>query len=125
MGGAALAGYFLAGGTANPVRASTVTFHGLTFAQLIHALSSRSETRGLTAEFGRPLNTKLYATLAGSVALQLGAQYFPPARSLLRLSPLGLGDMVAIAGIALGSTLANDILGYVLRDFEQPFPRKA
>ena len=125
MGTASLAGYFLAGGAANPVRAGTLTFHGLTFAQLLHALSSRSETRGLAAELGRPPNPKLYATLAGSVALQIAAQLFPPTRQLLRLAPIGFGDALAIAGIAVGSTVVNDALGYVLRDFERTFPRKA
>ena len=125
MGTAALSGYFLAGGSANPVRASTITFHGLTFAQLIHALSCRSETLGLAAERKRPPSPKLYATLAGSVALQIGAQLFPPTRKLLRLAPLGVSDVLAIAGIAVASTVTNDVLGYVLRGFERPPPRNA
>jgi Ca2+-transporting ATPase len=125
MGGAALTGYFLAGGAANPVRAGTLAFHGLTFAQLLHALSCRSETRGFAAEIGRPPSAKLYATLAGSAAVQVAAQMFPLTRRFLRLAPLGAGDVLAIAGIAVGSTLANEVLGRVLRDFEQPLPRKA
>ena len=123
MGSAALAAYYLAGGSVNPLRARTLTFHGLTFAQLIHGLSCRSETLGLAAERTRPPSPKLYGTLAGSVALQIAAQLFPPTRSLLRLAPIGLGDILAIAGIAVTSTVANDVLGYVLREFEQPLPR--
>jgi Ca2+-transporting ATPase len=46
MGTAALAGYVLSGGAASAARASTVTFHGLTLAQLLHGIASRSETRG-------------------------------------------------------------------------------
>ena len=61
-------------------------------------------------------NPKLYATLVGSVALQIAAQLFPPTRHLLRLAPIGFGDALAIAGIAVGSTVVNDALGYVLRD---------
>jgi P-type Ca2+ transporter type 2C len=125
MGGAALTGYFLAGGASNPVRAGTLAFHGLTFAQLLHALSCRSETHGFAAEIGRPPSAKLYATLAGSAAVQVAAQMFPLTRRFLRLAPLGVGDVLAIAGIAVGSTLANDLLGRVLRDFERPLPRKA
>jgi Ca2+-transporting ATPase len=123
MGSAALAAYYLAGGSTNPVRAGTLTFHGLTFAQLIHGLSCRSETLGLAAERTRHPSPKLYGTLAGSVALQVAAQLFPPTRSLLRLAPIGIGDVLAIAGIAVTSTVANDVLGYVLREFEQPLPR--
>jgi Ca2+-transporting ATPase len=116
MGGAALAGYFLAGGAANPARAGTLTFHGLTFAQLLHALSSRSEADGFAAEFTRAPNSKLYATLAVSAVLQIGAQLFPATRGLLRLAPLGGGDLLAIAGIAASSTFLNDTLGYLLRE---------
>ena len=125
MGSAALAGYYLAGGPSNPVRAGTIAFHGLTFAQLIHGLSCRSETLGLAAERSRPPSPKLYATLAGSVALQVAAQVFPQTRSLLRLAPIGLSDILAIAGIAATSTVANDGLGYLLRDFEQTSPERA
>ncbi|HEX2335186.1 MAG TPA: HAD-IC family P-type ATPase, partial [Hyphomicrobiaceae bacterium] len=69
MGTAALAGYFFAGGAGNPARAGTLTFHGLTFAQLLHALSSRSETEGFAAELYRRPNPKLHATLAVSALL--------------------------------------------------------
>jgi Ca2+-transporting ATPase len=116
MGTGALAGYFLAGGAADPARAGTLTFHGLTFSQLLHAISSRSETEGFAAEFYRRRSPKLHATLAVSALLQAAVQIFPATRSFLRLAPLGAGDLLAIAGIAVGSTLANDVLGYVLRD---------
>ena len=119
MGTAALTGYFLAGGPTNATRAGTITFHGLTFAQLVHGLSCRSETQGVAAALRRPPSTKLYATLASSVALQVAAQAFPLTRRLLRLAPLAGGDILAIAGITMASTITNDILGYVLRDLEQ------
>ena len=63
--------------------------------------------------------------IAGMSNLQIAAQLFPPTRQLLRLAPIGFGDALAIAGIAVGSTVVNDALGYVLRDFERTFPRKA
>jgi P-type Ca2+ transporter type 2C len=123
MGTVTLAGYFLAGGAAGAARASTVTFHGLTFAQLLHAISSRSETRGFAAEFQRPANAKLYRALLGSAALQVAAQLFPATRRLLGLAPLGGADLLGIAGIAIGSTLVNDAVGYVLRDDTVPLRR--
>jgi Ca2+-transporting ATPase len=120
MGTAALAGYFTAGGTAGAARASTVTFHGLTLAQLLHAISSRSESRGFAAEFARQPSPQLYGAIAASAALQAAAQFVPSARRLLSLAPLGLPDVLAIAGIAVGATVANDIIGFLLRDGAAP-----
>jgi Ca2+-transporting ATPase len=120
MGTAALAGYFTAGGTAGAARASTVTFHGLTLAQLLHAISSRSESQGFAAEFARQPSPQLYGAIAASAALQAAAQFVPSARRLLSLAPLGLPDVLAIAGIAVGATVANDIIGFLLRDGAAP-----
>lgn len=112
MGGAALAGYFAMGG-AGP-RASTVAFHGLTVTQLLHAISSRSELRGIEAEFGRPANAKLYAAIGASVALQVAAQFIPGSRRLLGLAPLGLVDVMAIGAVALGATAVNSSISYIV-----------
>jgi Ca2+-transporting ATPase len=112
MGGAALAGYFAMGG-AGP-RASTVAFHGLTVTQLLHAISSRSELRGIEAEFGRPANAKLYAGIGASVALQVAAQFIPGTRRLLGLAPLGLVDIMAIGAVALGATAVNSSISYIV-----------
>jgi Ca2+-transporting ATPase len=120
MGTAALAGYFLAGGTAGAARASTVTFHGLTLTQLLHAITSRSEVRGFAAELGRKPNPYLYGAVAASTALQGVAQFVPAARRLLGLAPLGFVDLLAIAGIGLGATAVNDIIGFLLRDPRTP-----
>jgi Ca2+-transporting ATPase len=110
MGTASLAGHFLKGG--GP-RASTITFHALTAVQLLHAFTSRSETRGILSEFSRPANPSLYQAVAASAALQVAAQAFPATRRLLGLSPIGTFDIFAITGIALGSTLANNLIGAV------------
>ena len=116
MGTAALAGYFASGGGAGAARASTVTFHALTLAQLLHAISSRSENRGFAAEFSRAPNPQLYGAIAASAAVQAAAQFVPPVRRLLGLTPVGLADLLAIAGVAFGATIANDIIGFLLRD---------
>jgi Ca2+-transporting ATPase len=120
MGTAALAGFFLSG--AGP-RASTITFHGLTMAQLLHAITSRSESRGIFAELGRPGSPALYGAISASGALQLAAQLFPATRRLLRLTPLGAADLLAIGAIVFGSTLVNNVLDYVLLDWEGPARR--
>jgi len=122
MGAAALIGYFSAGGGAGGARASTVTFHGLTCGQLLHSLSCRSESRGLSFELSRPPNAMLYGGVGASLLLQAGAQLFPLTRRLLGLSPLGAGDLLRIGAIALGSSLANDIIGRIA-DREETPPR--
>jgi Ca2+-transporting ATPase len=111
MGGSALSVYFAAGGSGGSVRAGTITFHGLIIAQLLHAISSRSETRGLSAEFQRRPNFALYNAVAASVGLQAGAQFIPILRRFLGLAPLGPADLLGIGAIAVGSSLVNDILG--------------
>jgi Ca2+-transporting ATPase len=120
MGSAALVGYILSGGAAGAARASTVTFHGLTLAQLLHGIASRSETRGFAAEFYRPASPKLYGALAASAALQFVVQLFPATRRLIGLAPIGPNELLGIAGLALGATAANDTIGYLLRDGSEP-----
>jgi len=120
MGVAALIGYFSLGGGAGGARASTVTFHGLTCGQLLHSLSCRSELRGLSCEIGRPPNSKLYGAVGATLLLQAGVQLFPLARRLLGLSPLGAGVLLRIGAIALGSSLANDIIGRIADREEAP-----
>jgi Ca2+-transporting ATPase len=117
MGGAALAGYFFAG--PGP-RASTITFHALTAVQLLHAFTSRSETRDILSELERPANPTLYKAIAASTALQMVPQAFPTTRRLLGLSQIGILDLFAIAGIALGSTLVNNLLGAILNRHAAP-----
>ncbi len=124
MGGVSLAGYFFAGGAANPVRAGTVAFHGITLAQLLHAIVSRTESGGMRTGLVRPANGKLFGALAVSAGMQLFAQFFPPARRMLNLAPLGTRDLLAILGVGVGSTLINEILGELLRGVEtDPAPQ--
>ncbi|MBM3550556.1 MAG: cation-transporting P-type ATPase [Alphaproteobacteria bacterium] len=122
MGVAALLGYFSLGGAAGGARASTVAFHGITCGQLLHSLACRSERRGLSFELGRPSNTMLYGGVGATLLLQLGVQLFPLTRRLLGLSPLGPGDLLRIGAIALGSSLANDVVGRIA-DREEAPPR--
>jgi Ca2+-transporting ATPase len=117
MGTASLAGFFASG--AGP-RAGTITFHALTMMQLMHAVTSRSETRGILAELGRAGNPTLYGTIAASAVLQVAVQAFPTTRRLLRLTPLGAGDLLRVGAVVLGSTLLNNVLDTVLLDWEGP-----
>jgi Ca2+-transporting ATPase len=122
MAGATLAGYALSGGLVGSPRASTVTFHGITFAQMLHAISSRSETHGIFAGVSRSPNPTLYGAIGASMVLQVAAQLIPATRTLLGLTPLRGVDVLTIGGIALGSTLLNDAVGYLSRNRSPDFP---
>ncbi|MFQ3622938.1 MAG: HAD-IC family P-type ATPase, partial [Acetobacteraceae bacterium] len=89
-------------------------FHGLTLAQLLHALLCRSETHGpFDPRLGA--NPKLAAALAGCVGLQVAAQALPPLRGLLGLGPVGPRGLAAIALTALAPAAANAMLDSLAR----------
>jgi Ca2+-transporting ATPase len=119
MGTAALGVFLLTGG--GP-RASTITFHSLTAIQLVHALTSRSDTQGILAEATRPMNPVLYGAIAASAGLQVAAQIVPLTRRVLRLAPLGASDLVTIGGTVLASTLVSNVIDYIIRDRATPSP---
>ena len=108
------------GATGAPSSAGTVVFHGATFAQLLHALACRSETHGLLEELRREPNGKLYAALAVCAGLQAAVQVLPFSRRLLGLAPVGPRELVAIAGVALGSAATNEVVGRLLRAAARP-----
>ncbi|HEY7654084.1 MAG TPA: HAD-IC family P-type ATPase [Methylomirabilota bacterium] len=70
-------------------QATSVAFSTLTTAQLLHALTYRSGVAG---------SRVLLGTVAGTIGLQMGAMIVPPLRSLLGLTPLGLGDWGLVLG---------------------------
>jgi Ca2+-transporting ATPase len=107
IGAASLAGAFGA--------APGTVFHGLTLAQLAHALLCRSESRTPFGAGAPPRNARLTAALAACLALQAGAQGIGPLRRLLGLGPLGPGGVAAIAGMALAPLAANAMIGAMLR----------
>lgn len=122
LGIGALAAYLGSGGDpaaavtdSAPSRGRTLVFHGLTLAQLLHALACRSETHGLIEELRRPPNPKLYAALAASFGLQAGAQMVPFLRRLLGLAALDGRGLGMIFAAALGPLIANEALTALLR----------
>jgi Ca2+-transporting ATPase len=116
MSAAALGGFLLEGGSAGGARATSILFHGLTFSQLLHAIASRSETRGILAELDRRPSLGVYGAVAGSATLQVAAQAIPGLRRLLGLAPLRVTDILSIAAIALGSAAMNDVLNRIVRE---------
>jgi P-type Ca2+ transporter type 2C len=114
IGATTLAAYALAGGARNLPRASTITFHGITYGQLLHAIRCRSEAPGLYGKLIHSQNHKLNGALLLSALAQVGAQLSPATRRALDLAPLGGRDILTIAGVALGGGLANSMFDYAL-----------
>lgn len=134
-----LEGSLLAGGTLGAYawalrrygpgqKPGTVGFMTLTVAQLLHALSCRSEYRTIFDRELGPMNLPLKLGVGGSLALQLAAAMVPGLRSLLGLGRLGRADWIAItlaAGIPLLTNEALKKLGFWKRELAplNPAPR--
>ena len=129
-----LEGALLAGGTlgsyawalrrygAGP-QANSVAFMTLTTAQLLHALSCRSEHRTIFDRDLGPLNLPLKLGVGGSLALQLVAGVIPGLNSLLGLTRFNRLDWVAMAlgaGVPLLTNEALKKVGFWKREFEPP-----
>jgi Ca2+-transporting ATPase len=113
MAAATFATSHLAGRRGGP--AGTIAFHALTLSQVMHAFSCRNDQGGLIKSLAQPRNPRLVQAVAAGVALQAVAQFFPPARRLLGLSPLSSADLAAIVGGAGAATAANAVLARMLR----------
>ncbi len=98
-----------------------VAFHGLTAAQLLHALLCRSETHGpFDPRIGR--NPKLLGALGLCLGLQVAAQGVRPLRSLLGLGPLSPAALAAIVATAAAPTLINATIDAILRPRQERSP---
>jgi Ca2+-transporting ATPase len=82
-------------------------FLALTVAQLLHALSGRSETETLFDRTGRPPNRRLDLAVALLIAVQLGALALPPLRRLLGLQGLRLADLAVVGAADMAAFAAN------------------
>jgi Ca2+-transporting ATPase len=80
-------------------RASTMAFHSLTVAQLLHAMSCRSNEVSIYDKEKLPPNKYLTFALGGSLGLQLLTLAVPWLRTLLGTSPISLLDG-AVIGIS-------------------------
>jgi Ca2+-transporting ATPase len=98
-------------------RAGTIAFGTLTTAQLLHALSSRSQQRVFFRRPALPPNRKLAAAIGASLALQGLALVAPWLRRLLRTTPVSLADAVVMAGGA--------ILPLAVNEWSKPAPARS
>lgn len=106
-GALAAYGYGLARYGAGP-QAGTLAFMGLTSAQLLHALSCRSERHSVFGTDRLPPNNYLNAAIGGSLAIQTAAALVPGLRQFLGISPIGLIDGVVIGASALLPFVINE-----------------
>ena len=91
--------------------ANTLAFTSLTTSQLLHAVTSRSETQSVLGggrEEALPPNPYLKAALIGSFAAQALAFAVPGLRNLLGLTPLSVLDGLVISGSALLPFVVNE-----------------
>jgi Ca2+-transporting ATPase len=89
-------------------QAGTIGFMSLTMAQLLHALSCRSERHSLFGKETLPSNPYLNAGLAFSLGLQVLTMAIPGLRSFLGLAPIGLLDAAVIGGAAILPLAVNE-----------------
>jgi Ca2+-transporting ATPase len=92
-------------------RARTLAFMSMTSAQLLYALSARTDAPlALTGKARRRANPWLLRTVVISLAAQGATVLFPPLRALLRTTPVGLADAGVILATAAAPALAREAI---------------
>lgn len=104
----ALAAYSYGLRTGGAARASTLGFHSLTTAQLLHAYYCRSEVHGLFNASGRQRNPWLDAALGGTLAVHALTVLLPSLRGLLGNTALRAADLPVILAAAVLPMLVNE-----------------
>jgi Ca2+-transporting ATPase len=103
-------------------RARTLAFMAIGSAQLLYALSARSEAPLTPFGKGRlRANPWLWRTVALSLGAQAATVLFPPLRRLLRTTPIGASDAAVIAACALAPSLLRE----GLKRLKRPAPASA
>ncbi|MEN6441655.1 MAG: HAD-IC family P-type ATPase [Syntrophobacter sp.] len=115
-GGAMMAYVYGMGRYGAGPQAGTLAFQSLTLAQLLHAISCRSERHSIISKEKLPPNKYLNFALAGSIGIQLMTMFIPGLRSLLGLAPIGLVDAAITAGAAVAPLLINEALKEAQKD---------
>jgi Ca2+-transporting ATPase len=99
---------------AGPI-AGTMGFTTLTLAQLLHAISARSETHSVFDRTRLATSKWMPIAVGGTVAMQVAANLLPPLRAMLGTVPLGLGDWGAVLTAATIPFVINETLKLALR----------
>lgn len=88
--------------------AGTIAFQSLTNAQILHALSCRSETVSMFDRRESRANPYLNVAVIGSILLQVLAQFVPGLRNLLGMTPLTALDGIVVGAASLAPLLVNE-----------------
>jgi Ca2+-transporting ATPase len=91
-------------------QASTMAFSSLITAQLMHAITSRSQTHSIFSKEKLAPNKYLQVALLASFGVQILATLAPPLRGLLGLVPISLGDGLVTAAGGLVPFLVNEAM---------------
>jgi Ca2+-transporting ATPase len=97
-------------------RASTMAFTSLTAAQLLHAISCRSEPHSIFDAQPFPKNPYIPLAVGGGLLLQVLATLTPGVRTLLGATRLGLLDWGVAATAAVTPLLTNEIIKVIERE---------
>ena len=89
-------------------KATSLAFQSLTFGQLLHAFSCRSDSRGIFSKDKPPSNPYLNVAIGGSLALQVLTMVVPGFRQLLGVAPLNLFDVAVIGGSSVLPLVINE-----------------
>jgi Ca2+-transporting ATPase len=89
---------------------SSLAFHSLTAAQLLHAIHCRSEQTGLFNPRGRARNPWLNIALGGTAAVHLLFALLPSTRKLLGTTVLRPADVLVIGAAAGVPMLINELI---------------
>jgi Ca2+-transporting ATPase len=107
VGTLALYGYGLLRYGQGP-QANTLAFMTLSYSQLLHAYSCRSQTHSIFGSMERQPNRLLNWSIAGSLALQAGISFIPSMRSFLGIGPLSLFDHLLVGSAGVLPFLINE-----------------
>ena len=100
------------------IQANTLAFTSLTTAQLLHAVSCRSEPHSVFDSSPYPSNPYLSAAVGGGVALQGLTVLLPGLRRLLGITPLGMVDWLVTGTTAVTPFFINELLKLMRRSPE-------
>jgi Ca2+-transporting ATPase len=89
--------------------AGGLAFQALTFGQLFHALTCRSETAGVLTQKKLLRNPYMNWAIGGSIAMQIFSLFFPPLRALLGLSAITLMDGLVISAASTLPFMFNEV----------------
>lgn len=90
------------------LRANSLSFLTLSSSQLLHSVTCKSDKHSLFSYQHIKPNKYLKLSLLTSFGLQAGTIFFPPLRNLLKVSPLGIVDLLVVSGCSLLSFFLNE-----------------